>query len=92
MRRRTSWLSALTGILFIALALMAQQLSEAPAGFDTPTVVDNPGSQSISNGLPEPPGDTFALDQQRLSVGTILRAGSVLCSTRPHVPSATRTA
>jgi hypothetical protein len=51
MRRKTSLLS---GILFIALASMAQQLSEAPAGFDTPTLVDNPGSQSISNGLPEP--------------------------------------
>jgi CxxC motif-containing protein (DUF1111 family) len=57
----------LAGSLVIALALIAQQqqLSEAPAGFDTPTLADNPGSQSISNGLPEPPGDTFALDQQQ---------------------------
>jgi CxxC motif-containing protein (DUF1111 family) len=67
MRQKTSFLSALAGSLVIALALIAQQqpLAEAPAGFDTPTVVDNPGSQSISNGLPEPSGDTFALDQQQ---------------------------
>jgi len=67
MRRKTSFLSTLPGILVIAFALIAQQqpLVEAPAGFDTPTLADNPGSQSISNGLPEPPGDTFALDQQQ---------------------------
>ena len=38
--------------------------TEAPAGFDTPTVVENPGSQSRSNGIVEPAGDTYALDQQ----------------------------
>ena len=38
--------------------------AEAPAGFDTPTVVENPGSQSRSNGIVEPAGDTYALDQQ----------------------------
>jgi CxxC motif-containing protein (DUF1111 family) len=67
MRRNKSFLSALAGSLVIALALIAQQqpLAEAPAGFDTPTLVDNPGSQSISNGLTEPSGDTFALDQQK---------------------------
>ncbi|HXX17333.1 MAG TPA: di-heme oxidoredictase family protein [Candidatus Eremiobacteraceae bacterium] len=37
--------------------------TEAPAGFDTPTLVQNPGSQSKSNGIGEPPGDTYALDQ-----------------------------
>src|SRR6202166_3390055 len=57
-----------------AIALVAQQSkTEAPAGFTTPTlgqtisptgeVTANPGSQSISNGIAEPPGDTFALDQ-----------------------------
>jgi len=56
----------MAGILVITLALVGQQgLTEAPAGFDTPTLIDNPGSQSISNGLTEPPGDTFALDQQQ---------------------------
>ena len=37
--------------------------TEAPAGFDTPTLVGNPGSKSSSNGITEPPGDSFALDQ-----------------------------
>lgn len=53
-------------LLFIgaAIAVLAHEsLTEAPAGFTTPTVVDNPGSQSISNGMAEPPGDTFAFDQ-----------------------------
>lgn len=38
--------------------------AEAPAGFDTPTLIKNPGSKSRSNGIAEPPGDHFALDQQ----------------------------
>jgi CxxC motif-containing protein (DUF1111 family) len=38
--------------------------TEAPAGFDTPTLVKEPGSGSSSNGLLEPPGDSFALDQK----------------------------
>ena len=57
-----------------ALALIAQQsASEAPAGFTTPTLgltvgqtgelIGNAGSQSVSNGIAEPPGDTFAIDQ-----------------------------
>lgn len=39
------------------------QLTEAPAAFATPLLAQNPGSQSVSNGIPEPPNDTFALDQ-----------------------------
>jgi CxxC motif-containing protein (DUF1111 family) len=38
--------------------------TEAPAGFDTPTLVKNPGAMSLSNGIAEPSGDHFALDQQ----------------------------
>jgi CxxC motif-containing protein (DUF1111 family) len=38
--------------------------TEAPAGFDTPTLVKDPGSKSTSNGIIEPPGDQFSLDQQ----------------------------
>jgi len=38
--------------------------TEAPAGFDTPTLVKTPGSMSVSNGIVEPSGDHFALDQQ----------------------------
>jgi hypothetical protein len=50
--------------LAISIALIAQQAAtEVPTGFDTPTLSDNPGSQSVSNGIVEPPGDTFALDQ-----------------------------
>lgn len=41
-----------------------QPPTEAPAGFVTPTLVQKPGSKSFSNGIAEPPGDTFALDQQ----------------------------
>jgi CxxC motif-containing protein (DUF1111 family) len=58
----------------VAIVLAAQQSqTEAPAGFTSPTLGQtisstgeltvNPGSQSISNGIEEPPGDTFALDQ-----------------------------
>src|SRR5579863_1798396 len=57
-----------------AIALIAEQSStEAPAGFTTPMLgqtvgpagelTSNSGSQSVSNGIAEPPGDTFALDQ-----------------------------
>jgi CxxC motif-containing protein (DUF1111 family) len=57
-----------------AVVLIAQQsATEAPAGFSTPTLgqtvgangelTENAGSQSVSNGIAEPPGDTFALDQ-----------------------------
>jgi len=64
-RRYTSILVLFFGVLAIALAGVAQQsATEAPAGFDTPTLAQNPGSQSHSNGIAEPPGDTFALDQQ----------------------------
>ncbi|HEY0799884.1 MAG TPA: hypothetical protein VGD54_03510, partial [Steroidobacteraceae bacterium] len=38
--------------------------TEAPAGFDTPTLIPNPGSKSLSNGIIEPRGDNFILDQQ----------------------------
>jgi CxxC motif-containing protein (DUF1111 family) len=57
-----------------AVVLIAQQsVTEAPAGFTTPALgqtvgptgelTGNSGSQSVSNGIAEPPGDTFALDQ-----------------------------
>jgi CxxC motif-containing protein (DUF1111 family) len=52
------------GVLAIGLAGVAQQsATEAPAGFDTPTLAQNPGAQSVSNGIKQPPGDTYALDQ-----------------------------
>jgi CxxC motif-containing protein (DUF1111 family) len=54
---------ALLGLL--ALAGIAQQtFPDAPTAFATPTLSQNPGSQSVSNGLPESfAGDTFAIDQ-----------------------------
>jgi hypothetical protein len=55
----------LLGVSIIAVLGLAQDApTEAPTGFDTPTVAQNPGSQSQSNGITEPPGDTYALDQQ----------------------------
>ena len=56
-------------ILFLAVLAMdiavvaREDATKAPAGFDTPTLVQNPGSQSISNGIAQPAGDTYALDQ-----------------------------
>jgi CxxC motif-containing protein (DUF1111 family) len=56
--------AVLLGVFAIRLAGVGQQsATEAPAGFDTPTLAQNPGSQSTSNGIAEPPGDTYALDQ-----------------------------
>src|SRR5215469_4016686 len=43
--------------------VLSQGSSQAPTGFSTPTLNQNPGSQSVSNGFPEPSGDTFAQDQ-----------------------------
>jgi CxxC motif-containing protein (DUF1111 family) len=62
----------LTGVLVWVISMQmplwagaAQQpATEAPAGFETPTLVKNPGSKSSSNGIAEPSGDSFALDQQ----------------------------
>jgi hypothetical protein len=64
--RKASFLICCLGSLAAAVGVIAQQhATEAPAGFTTPTLVQSPGSQSISNGIVEPRGDTFALDQQR---------------------------
>ena len=60
----------LTAVLIWAVGIQvplwaaAQPATEAPAGFDTPTLVKAPGSKSLSNGIVEPSGDHFALDQQ----------------------------
>jgi len=51
-------------ILLAGLALIAQEAAtEAPAGFTTPPLTQNPAPQTVSNGLDEPPGDTFVADQ-----------------------------
>jgi CxxC motif-containing protein (DUF1111 family) len=65
MRRSTVVFIALFGLPVPLVAQNAPQApTEAPAGFDTPTLVQSPGSKSSSNGIAEPPGDTFRLDQQ----------------------------
>ena len=66
MGRKLSFVVCLLGALVFAIGGIAQEsATEAPAGFDTPTLSQNQGSQSVSNGIGEPPGDTYALDQQR---------------------------
>jgi CxxC motif-containing protein (DUF1111 family) len=42
-------------------AISQQSAQEAPSGFSTPSF---DGDHSVSNGIAEPPGDTYALDQQ----------------------------
>jgi CxxC motif-containing protein (DUF1111 family) len=65
---------ALLPAICLTLVIAAHEsLTEAPAGFTTPTLgqlidangqlTGNPGTQSVSNGIAEPAGDTFALDQ-----------------------------
>ena len=46
-----------------AFVLVAQQATEAPTGFTTPPLSQNPALSTVSNGLAEPPGDTFVADQ-----------------------------
>jgi len=50
-------------LLGTVTAVLTQSSTPAPTGFSTPTLSENPGSQSVSNGFLEPAGDTFALDQ-----------------------------
>ena len=64
-------MSRFTPVVIALIALQSPLLSqaapaptEAPAGFDTPTLIGQPGSKSSSNGFAEPRGDTFARDQQ----------------------------
>src|SRR6202140_2073244 len=55
----------LLGVAVVGLTGIAQQpATEAPVGFDSPTLAQDAGAQRKSNGLTEPSGDTFALDQQ----------------------------
>jgi CxxC motif-containing protein (DUF1111 family) len=61
-----SILILLLAVVAMDVAVIAREYAtEAPAGFDTPTLAQNPGSQSISNGIAQPPGDTYALDQTK---------------------------
>jgi CxxC motif-containing protein (DUF1111 family) len=53
--------AALTALGTGVVGVAANSATEAPAGFNTPSFN---GAASINNGLAEPPGDTFARDQQ----------------------------
>jgi CxxC motif-containing protein (DUF1111 family) len=61
-----SILILLLAVVAVDIAVIAgESATEAPAGFDTPTLALDPGSQSISNGIAQPTGDTYALDQTK---------------------------
>src|ERR1700741_1694715 len=66
---------ALCGASIPAVAAAPQAAAEEPTGFDTPTLVENPGSQSDSNGIVEPPDDSFALDQQIFELTHDVKSG-----------------
>ncbi len=56
-------------ILIIATGLIAQNGPvEAPTGFATPPLIPNSPPVSVSNGLLEPPGDTYAIDQGKFEM------------------------
>ncbi len=62
----------LVAIVAVGLAGLAQDTpTEAPAGFDTPTLVQNPGSQSHSNGIAQPAGDTTPMTKESTKQLTI---------------------
>lgn len=68
MKRQTIYAAIFTiGLLAAAFGLAdrlhSQSAQEAPTGYSTPTLTNNPGSQSVSNGMPQPANDTFADDQ-----------------------------
>jgi CxxC motif-containing protein (DUF1111 family) len=81
-----------TGLARVA----AKSATEAPAGFNTPTFNS---AQSISNGIVEPPGDSFARDQQVYEenkavadgLGPVYNATScVVCHQNPNSGSASQ--
>lgn len=51
-------------LLGVILSIVAPQAGQdAPTGFNAPMLAAKPGSQSVSNGIAEPAGGTFARDQ-----------------------------
>jgi hypothetical protein len=53
------------GVISGLVGVAQQSPTEAPTGFDTPTLAQNAGSQSISNGIAQPLANRYALDQAR---------------------------
>jgi CxxC motif-containing protein (DUF1111 family) len=95
----------LSSCLFATLAALgtglarvaAKSATEAPAGFNTPSFN---GAHSVSNGIVEPPGDTFARDQQvyeenetvAKGLGPVYNATScVSCHQNPNSGAASQT-
>jgi CxxC motif-containing protein (DUF1111 family) len=81
-----------TGLARVA----AKSATEAPSGFNTPSFNS---AQSINNGIVEPPGDTFARDQQVYEknetvadgLGPVYNATScVVCHQNPNSGSASQ--
>jgi CxxC motif-containing protein (DUF1111 family) len=65
----------LTGAVRLGIGFVGinqQSAREAPAGFNTPSFN---GGQSVSNGIVEPPGDSFALDQQVYELNHSVQTG-----------------
>jgi CxxC motif-containing protein (DUF1111 family) len=64
--RKASFFLCAAAVSAGALALIGQESpTEAPAGFATPPLTQRPEPATLSNGLPEPPGDTFTVDQEQ---------------------------
>ena len=68
MRHVRSHLRILSSLFMVLLLgtmtyVLSQGSTQAPTGFDTPTLSTNPGSQSQSNGFPESIGSNFADNQ-----------------------------
>ena len=62
-QKRVPYVFVFAFLAVLALAAIAQQsFTEAPAAFATPTLSQNPGSQSVSNGITESVGDTYVFD------------------------------
>ena len=67
-----------TGLARVA----AKSATEAPAGFNTPSFN---GAQSISNGIVEPAGDTFAHDQEIYEQNHSVQTGLERLGYRPSI-------
>jgi hypothetical protein len=82
------FLVAVTAIGVFGLA--QDSPTEAPAGFDTPTLAQNPGSQSKSNGITNPPA-TPSLSTNKSTKQPMMPAWDWALSTTPGLaPSAIR--
>jgi Di-haem oxidoreductase, putative peroxidase len=81
-----SFLVLRLGVMAVGLGGIAQQpANEAPAGFDTPTLAHNPGSQSKSTGIAEPPGDTYD-GANSIAGRSIINDRAVVPQAQEHIP------